>query len=272
MAELSGRLGAAGAMIPPDPGLLSAYGMLAAPVTKEASRTVLIPHDDAACDTQLGEVFAELAETATARMAEEGYGRASLTVEHWVDARYLGQSYELPVAADDWVERFHRAHAKRYGYRQDDARVEAVTLRVATRAPGLSLDPPALEPATEGDPARAVGPSAQRRPAPGRRLLVAARPARRSLPAGSGPRPGVQFDHLDSIRLARRSGRTGEHGAAAGRLIRQRPIGVCAAIPGVAARSTGPAICRTPRPSVPGDLSCRPTLTRVMVSRSKFRA
>ena len=152
VAELSERLGAAGAMIPPDPGLLSAYGMLAAPVTKEVSRTVLVAHDDPACDAQLGEVFAELEETATTRMAEEGHGRASLAVERRVDARYLGQSYELPVRADDWVERFHRAHARRYGYRQDDARVEAVTLRVVARAPGLSLEPPALEPATEAAP------------------------------------------------------------------------------------------------------------------------
>lgn len=191
VAELSERLGAAGAMIPPDPGLLSAYGMLAAPVTKEASRTVLVPHDDAACDTRLGEVFAGLEETATARMAEEGYGRASLAVERWVDARYLGQSYELPVAADDWVERFHRAHAKRYGYRQDDARVEAVTLRVVTRAPGLSLDPPALEPATEATP-----PAQSARVHSGGQLRDAACWWRRDLRAGhSLPGPGLVLEY-----------------------------------------------------------------------------
>ena len=152
VAELSERLGAAGALVPPDPGLLSAYGMLAAPVTREVSRTVLVASDDPVATAQLGGVLAELEDTATARMTEEGHGRESLTVEHWVDARYLGQSFELPVRAQDWVERFHQAHAQRYGYRQDDARVEAVTLRVVTRAPGLSLDPPALEPATEPTP------------------------------------------------------------------------------------------------------------------------
>ena len=152
VAELTDRLGAAGAMIPPDPGLLSAYGMLAAPVTKEVSRTVLITSDDAAADAQLGEVLAELEETATGRMSEEGYGRESLAVERWVDARYLGQSFELPVPAEGWVERFHQAHAKRYGYRQDNARVEAVTLRVVAQAAGLTLDPPALEPAGEATP------------------------------------------------------------------------------------------------------------------------
>ena len=41
VAELTRRLGAARALVPPDPGLLSAYGMLASPVTRELSRTVL---------------------------------------------------------------------------------------------------------------------------------------------------------------------------------------------------------------------------------------
>ena len=191
VAELSERLGAAGAMIPPDPGLLSAYGMLAAPVTKEASRTVLVAHDDAACDAQLGEVFAGLEETATARMAEEGHGRASLAVERWVDARYMGQSYELPVRADDWVERFHRAHAKRYGYRQDDARVEAVTLRTVARAPGLALDPPVLKPAAgETPPATSTPVHA------GGRLQDAACWWRRDLRAGHAlPGPGLVLEY-----------------------------------------------------------------------------
>ena len=191
VAELSERLGAAGAMIPPDPGLLSAYGMLAAPVTREASRTVLLAHDDAACDARLAEVFVELEETATTRMAEEGHGRASLDIECWVDARYLGQSYELPVRAHNWVERFHQAHDQRYGYRQDDARVEAVTLRVVARAPGPSLDPPVLEPATEAiPPARAT-----RVHAAGRSRDVACW-WRRDLRAGHAlPGPGLVLEY-----------------------------------------------------------------------------
>ena len=42
VAEMTQRLGALKAIVPPDPGLLSAYGMLASPVTREASRTVLV--------------------------------------------------------------------------------------------------------------------------------------------------------------------------------------------------------------------------------------
>ncbi len=191
VAELTQRLGASAAMIPPDPGLLSAYGMLAAPVTREVARTVLVAHDDPARDARIGEVFVDLEETATGRMAEEGYERASLTVERWVDARYFGQSYELSVRASDWVERFHRAHARRYGYRQDDARVEAVTLRVVARAPGLPLDPPALDPATEPTPPARTAPVHS-----GGRPRDAARWWRRDLRAGHVlPGPGLVLEY-----------------------------------------------------------------------------
>ena len=46
VAELAESLGARKALVPPDPGLLSAYGMLAAPPNREISRTLLISSDD----------------------------------------------------------------------------------------------------------------------------------------------------------------------------------------------------------------------------------
>ena len=69
-----------------------------------------------------------------------------------MDARYHGQSFELPVPANDWVERFHRAHEERYGYRQDETQVEAVTLRVVVEAPGLPLQQIPLERANGSPP------------------------------------------------------------------------------------------------------------------------
>ena len=151
VAELTERLGAAEALIPPNPGLLSAYGMLSAPVSKDASRTVLVASDDPNHPTVLDDVFAELEGRAVSQMVEEGAAENVLSVERWVDARYHGQSFELPVPADEWAERFHRAHEERYGYRQGGTRVEAVTLRVVAEAPGLPLEPVPLEPAG-GDP------------------------------------------------------------------------------------------------------------------------
>jgi N-methylhydantoinase A len=147
VAELAGRLGTGAALVPKDPGLLSAYGMLAADVIRQTARTVLVPAGDADADERIEATFAELESAATAVMAAEGTPRETVTVERWVDARYRGQSFELRVPWTDWRQAFHRAHAVRYGYERPDAPLEAVTLRVITRAPGPSLPHAELEPA-----------------------------------------------------------------------------------------------------------------------------
>jgi N-methylhydantoinase A len=140
VAELAERLGTRGALIPPNPGLLSAYGMLVAPVVREASRTVLLGHDVPGATDTIGEVLSELSSSAISQMASEGFPTAGLEVESWVDARYQGQSFELRVPAEGWVEEFHRAHRSRYGYARHDASVTAVTLRTLVRAPGAQVE------------------------------------------------------------------------------------------------------------------------------------
>jgi N-methylhydantoinase A len=152
VVELTRRLGAARALVPPDPGLLSAYGMLASPVTREVSRTVLSNTEDASLEATMAAVFSELEAQGRSEMLEEGADAAVLVAERWVDARYRGQSFELRVPAEGWVERFHAAHDERYGYRRPTTPVEAVTLRVVVTAPPLPLDVPELAPAAGPPP------------------------------------------------------------------------------------------------------------------------
>jgi N-methylhydantoinase A len=149
-AELAERLGIPRILLPPDPGLLSAFGMLVSPLRKDASRTVLLEAGAAA--GRLEEEFARLAADAVAAMEAEGIPRARVTLTFWVDARYRGQSYELRVPAEDWVEAFHAAHEARYGYARRGAVVEAVTLRVEATAPGPAVPEPRLPAAPSPDP------------------------------------------------------------------------------------------------------------------------
>jgi N-methylhydantoinase A len=152
VAELTRRLGASTAIVPPDPGLLSAYGMLASPVTREASRTVLLRSDSHGTEDVVRAVLDELEADAREAMRAEGAQDASLTATRVIDARYRGQSFELAVAAEGWATAFHRAHRERYGYERPEAPVEAVTLRVIVSAPPSDLDGPRLA-AAEGAPA-----------------------------------------------------------------------------------------------------------------------
>lgn len=139
VVELAQRLGAGRALVPPDPGLLSAYGMLASPVTREVSRTVLLDAHTPDLEARLGRELGELETSARSSLVDEGVAPESLSVERTIDARYAGQAYELGVPAAGWIDAFHRAHEERYGYRRDETPVEAVTLRVVVSAPAPDL-------------------------------------------------------------------------------------------------------------------------------------
>jgi N-methylhydantoinase A len=147
---LAERLGIPRLLVPPVPGVLSAFGMLVAPVRKDATRSVLVTDATAA---ELEPHFRDLEAAAWQAMAEENVPDSAVTQRRWVAARYRGQSHELVVEAADWVERFHRAHERRFGYALDAAPVEAVTLRVEAAAPGPDVALPDL-PAAAGDPPR----------------------------------------------------------------------------------------------------------------------
>lgn len=160
--ELAERLGIPRLLVPPAPGVLSAYGMLASPVRKDAARTVLLPARAGAGDIadhatpgRLEAEFASLEAQAVAAMEEEGIPAQRVALRRWVDARYRGQSYELRVPANGWVEAFHDVHEGRYGYARRDAPVEAVTVRIEATAPVPPPPLPHLPPARSPDSADA---------------------------------------------------------------------------------------------------------------------
>ena len=178
VAELTARLGAREAIVPPDPGLLSAYGMLASPVTREVSRTILAGGDEVGAGRLVAATLDELGSEARAAMAAAGADPESLSVERWIDARYRGQSFELAVPADGWAAHFHDAHRARYGYARPESPIEAVTVRVIVASPPPPLAVVALE-AGGGPPT-----SSSTTVVLGGRALQAKRVSRRDLRAG----------------------------------------------------------------------------------------
>lgn len=142
--DLATSLGVTRILCPPNPGVLSAYGMLMADVTSEASQALLADAtaliDDPA---PLATAIAALSAKAQTVLAREAV--TDVTVTASLDLRYRGQSYELtvplplpvaPAAVADAVTTFHAAHAQRYGYAMPRERVEAVTVRLRATTPG----------------------------------------------------------------------------------------------------------------------------------------
>lgn len=129
--ELAQRLGMKRALVPRDPGALSARGMLAAPVVLFAQRSV---HEDARAEDALARHARELGAEVEASLAAEEVDEK--TVEVSVLARYSGQAHELEVPfGPDLVARFHAMHEARNGYRDESRRVEVVTLRARGSGP-----------------------------------------------------------------------------------------------------------------------------------------
>lgn len=155
-AELAERLGIPRLLVPPDPGVLSAFGMLVSPVRKDVSRTVLLAGDEAAPERLEG-LFRALEREAVGAMAVEGFPRDRLTLRRTVDARYRRQSYELRVPAENWTDAFHAAHEARFGFSHPDAVVEAVTLRVEATAAGASRPVRRLDSAASDTPPVSAG-------------------------------------------------------------------------------------------------------------------
>jgi N-methylhydantoinase A/oxoprolinase/acetone carboxylase beta subunit len=105
-------------VVPPRAGVLSAVGLVAAPVQKDLVRSWPDPSDHRGLDDAL------------AALAEEAGPADEVVVA--IDCRYTGQSHELTVAS---IEAFHDEHRRRNGYSRTDAPVEVVALRVSARTP-----------------------------------------------------------------------------------------------------------------------------------------
>ena len=168
-AFMAENLGIETILIPPNGGLLSAYGMLFADVIKDYSQTVLWQlekHSDENLVEALNTGFEALLTRAENEMKSEGFTPDQLKVNRSLDMRYAGQSYELNIpyhngieavnpshnigeGIQTLVEKFHIAHAQRFGYARTDAPVEVVNLRLTTIG---ETDKPPIQPTSLSDP------------------------------------------------------------------------------------------------------------------------
>jgi N-methylhydantoinase A len=150
---LAEEMGMAEVIVPEAPGVLAAFGLLAAAIEHQHART--LPGRADAIDLEaVNGCLAELDAAGRARMAEEGVPAADVRVAYSADMRYVGQAYELevpviaPLAPEgiaEAVRGFHGAHERVYGYARAEQPVEFVNYRAVHRypLPSLKLRPPA---------------------------------------------------------------------------------------------------------------------------------
>ncbi len=154
LCRLVDILGLRGVLVPPNPGNVSAFGLLTVDVKNDYVRTAVRRHADLD-PVQVEQVFAELTGQAAQALAAEGFTGAEQQFVRTADLRYFGQAFEVRVPVGDSydavAEAFHDAHRGLYGYdfRGDPAQqVEWVNLRVSGIGP---IRRPDLRRAPDGD-------------------------------------------------------------------------------------------------------------------------
>jgi N-methylhydantoinase A len=116
---LADELGMTTVLVPAAAGVLSALGLVAADERRDAVVSYVVPLADAGALPSDGEA----------------------------DLRYVGQSFDLTIPlGPDLAERFHTAHAERYGYADRGRPLELVAVRTADvrQAPAVDIEGPRL--------------------------------------------------------------------------------------------------------------------------------
>jgi len=163
-APIAAELGIRRIIVPPMPGVFSAFGLLVAESEHHATRSLRMRLEQADPET-LQAALDQLAAEGGARLSEDGFPRERHLFQRAAMARYLGQSSEIAVAlpaggAAELLralpELFGAEHARTYGFRAPpEEPVELVAVSVTARGlPDRPRLPDAVPPARCDVPAR----------------------------------------------------------------------------------------------------------------------
>ncbi|MFI5014311.1 MAG: hydantoinase/oxoprolinase family protein [Hyphomicrobiales bacterium] len=138
-ARLARELEIGRVLVPRNPGILCAMGLLLTDLRADFATTRLQTLARAALP-EIASAFNHLAGLAEAWFAEEGIEPAARRITRTVDMRYAGQNYELPVPVPEGEanaetlaelgDGFAAAHRRMYGFVAEDEPVQLVTFRV----------------------------------------------------------------------------------------------------------------------------------------------
>ena len=128
-------------LVPPHPGNVSAFGLLAVDWRTDHVAT-RVTHEDAVDLSSLSEIYTRLEQEALETLERDGIEKSRMRLAREADLRYVGQSMEVRVSApsgtieqtflNELTANFHAAHRRAFGYdyagRQ---KVELVNFRVS---------------------------------------------------------------------------------------------------------------------------------------------
>ena len=135
-------------LIPPTPGVLSAMGLMLAPLQHEALISFEVPTAEADV-SRIHQLFEPLDADCRRKMLRDGVGEGEVTTTYFAEMRYVGQAHQLEIEIgqalpDGLIPRlesaFHTAHERAYSHSDPEAPTEFVALRTVHRRPPAERD------------------------------------------------------------------------------------------------------------------------------------
>ncbi len=150
--DVAKSLGITRCLVPFAPGILCAQGLIVSDLRETFVRTAVTPLHDASM-ADVASRIGELKQQAAAWFETEGVAPASRSIDLVLDARYVGQNFELAIAlgeadplppANAIAQRFFAEHERAYGFHNPADRIEIVNFRLLAVG---KLRQPAVRPA-----------------------------------------------------------------------------------------------------------------------------
>ncbi|TFG29492.1 hydantoinase/oxoprolinase family protein [Candidatus Thorarchaeota archaeon] len=128
-------------LIPPFPGITSAFGLICTDLRVDLMQTVLMKANGSNAK-MLKKSLDELSQQAEKRLVDQGARKGDIHKDFKIDMRYSGQSHELTIPimqeVDDLLSEsiatFQDLHSLSFGYKMEGREVEWVTARVTAHA------------------------------------------------------------------------------------------------------------------------------------------
>ena len=137
--ELARELQIPTVILPPMPGLFSAFGMLVADMLHDLQASIVKTLDELTAE-ELSARFAELEAKAQALMHDANVDPSQIKIERRVDCCYLAQAETLPIPIPDGpidastldalVKGFEKEHQRHWNFVQPDRPVRVVNIRL----------------------------------------------------------------------------------------------------------------------------------------------
>lgn len=124
-AAVAQLIGMKACIVPPSPGNLAAFGLLAVDWRNDQMVTRVMPQEKIDLAV-VADLYAGLEREAVERLEEDGIAKERIRLQREADIRYAGQSMEVRVPApggaidqafiDTLIDSFHAAHRRTFGY------------------------------------------------------------------------------------------------------------------------------------------------------------